>query len=50
VGPQWLRGLRALESTGLGYDKALCASLDGFTLHAATRAGGFATAIQRIFA
>ena len=24
----------------LTYDKALCASLDGFTLHAATRAGG----------
>jgi hypothetical protein len=23
----------------LGYDKPLCASLDGFTLHAATRAG-----------
>jgi len=34
-----LRGLRALEPSGLSYDKPLCASLDGFTLHAATRAG-----------
>jgi hypothetical protein len=42
--PQWLRGLRALEPTGLGYDKPLCASLDGFTLHAATRAGALDTA------
>jgi len=37
--PQWLRGLRAPEPSGLSYDKPLCASLDGFTLHAATRAG-----------
>ena len=37
AGPQW--GLPALESTTLAYDKPLCASLDGFTLHAATRAG-----------
>ncbi|HEY3593840.1 MAG TPA: transposase [Polyangiaceae bacterium] len=29
----------ALEPSGLSYDKPLCASLDGFTLHAATRAG-----------
>jgi len=28
-----------LVPTALGYDKPLCASLDGFTLHAATRAG-----------
>jgi hypothetical protein len=40
AGPQWLRGLRALEPNGLAYDKPLCVSLDGFTLHAATRAGG----------
>ena len=37
AGPQWLRGLRALQPSGLAYDKPLCASLDGFTLHAATR-------------
>jgi hypothetical protein len=29
----------ALESHPLSYDKHLCASMDGFTLHAATRAG-----------
>ena len=28
-----------VEPHALGYDKPLCASLDGFTLHAATRAG-----------
>src|SRR5262249_27681269 len=28
-----------LVPAALGYDKPLCASLDGFTLHAATRAG-----------
>jgi hypothetical protein len=44
AGPQWLRGLRALEPSGLWYDKPLCASLDGFTLHAATRAGSLDTA------
>jgi hypothetical protein len=32
-------GLQPLEPHPLGYDKPLCASLDGFTLHAATRAG-----------
>ena len=30
---------RPLEPQALAYDKPLCASLDGFTLHAATRAG-----------
>ena len=35
---------RALEPSGLAYDKPLCASLDGFTLHAATRAGALDTA------
>jgi Putative transposase len=39
AGPQWRRGLQPLESHTLSYDKPLCASLDGFTLHAATRAG-----------
>ena len=39
AGPQWMRGLQPLEPHALAYDKPLCASLDGFTLHAATRAG-----------
>jgi hypothetical protein len=39
AGPQWCRGLAALEPHPLSYDKHLCASKDGFTLHAATRAG-----------
>ena len=39
AGPQWLRGLPPLAARALAYDKPLCASLDGFTLHAATRAG-----------
>jgi Putative transposase len=39
AGPQWRRGLVALESHPLSYDKHLCASMDGFTLHAATHAG-----------
>jgi hypothetical protein len=39
AGPQWLRGLPPLEASTLSFDKPLCASLDGFTLHAATRAG-----------
>jgi hypothetical protein len=39
AGPQWLRGLVPLSPSGLAFDKPLCASLDGFTLHAATRAG-----------
>ncbi len=40
AGPQWVRGLAPLEPQPLAYDKPLCASLDGFTLHTATRAGG----------
>ena len=39
AGPQWLQGLSPLSPKALGYDKPLCASLDGFTLHAATKAG-----------
>jgi len=34
-----LRGLQPLEPHALAYDKPLCVSLDGFTLHAATHAG-----------
>jgi len=41
AGPQWVSGLHSLEPHPLAYDKPLCASLDGFTLHAATRAGRF---------
>ncbi|CAN5375863.1 hypothetical protein BH09MYX1_BH09MYX1_03820 [soil metagenome] len=37
AGPQW--GLPPLSPSALAYDKPLCASLDGFILHAATRAG-----------
>ena len=40
AGPQWVRGLAPLEPYALSYDKPRCVSLDGFTLHAATRAGG----------
>ena len=40
AGPQWVRGLAPLEPHALAYDKPLCASLDEFTLHAPTRAGG----------
>src|SRR5262249_34445490 len=39
AGPQGLRGLPPLAPKALAYDKPLCALLDGFTLHAATRAG-----------
>ena len=40
AGPQWLRGLAPLTPSALDNEKPLCARLDGFTLHAATRAGG----------
>ena len=39
TGPQWAIRLRPPERRALAYDKPLCASMDGFTLHAATRAG-----------
>ena len=39
AGPQWAIRLRPLQRQPLAYDKPLCASQDGFTLHAATRAG-----------
>ena len=41
AGPQWVSGLVPLPPHPLAYDKPLCASLDGFTLHAATRAGAW---------
>ena len=43
AGPQWLRGLAPLKSSALDFEKPLCAALDGFTLHAATRAGAHDT-------
>lgn len=39
AGPQWRRGLALLRPSELVFNKPLCAALDGFTLHAATRAG-----------
>ena len=36
--------LAPLEPQPLAYDKPLCVSLDGFTLHAATRAGALDSA------
>lgn len=39
AGPQWQRGPSPLSPRALAYDKLLCASVDGFMLHAATRAG-----------
>jgi hypothetical protein len=39
AGPQWVIRLRPPEPKALAYDQPLCASKDGFTLHAATRAG-----------
>jgi hypothetical protein len=42
AGPEWRRKslpLPALVPVALHFDKPLCASLDGFTLHAATHAG-----------
>ncbi len=38
AGLQWLLGLSPVAPSALAFDK-LCASLDGLTLHAATRAG-----------
>ena len=40
MGPHWHRGLARLPAFALSYDKPLCTSYRGFTLHAATRAGG----------
>jgi hypothetical protein len=38
AGPQFVRRLSPLAPHELSFDKPLCVSLDGFTLHAATRA------------
>ena len=39
AGPQWVSRLAPLKPQALAFDKPLCASLEGFTLYAATRAG-----------
>jgi hypothetical protein len=44
AGPQWVRRLSPPVAAALGYDKPLCASLDGFSLHAGTRAGALHSA------
>jgi hypothetical protein len=51
AGQKWLRGLAPLAPRALGYDKPLCASLDGFTLHAATKASALysKSLLQRCF-
>ncbi len=43
AGPEWRRGARPLseQRQPMVFERPLCVSLDGFTLHAATRAGGF---------
>jgi hypothetical protein len=44
AGPEWRRRpLPTLAHAPLAFDKPLCASLDGYTLHAATRAGALDT-------
>jgi len=46
AGPQWFRGLLPPSPSALAYDKPLCASIDGFTLHAATHAGALNVAAR----
>jgi len=43
AGPEWRRGALPLVRVAPALDKPLCASQDGFTLHAATRAGAIDT-------
>lgn len=40
AGPQWMLGLAPLDDRALAIQKPLCVALGGFTLHAATHAGG----------
>lgn len=40
AGPEWRRGALPFASRPLKFQRDLCVALDGFTLHAATRAGG----------
>jgi len=40
AGPEWRRGALPLRHRAMEFERPLCVALDGFTLHAATRAGG----------
>ena len=40
AGPEWRRGTLALPQRPMAFERPLSVALDGFTLHAATRAGG----------
>jgi len=40
AGPEWRRGALPLRQRAMVFERPLCVALDGFTLHAATRAGG----------
>ena len=40
AGPEWRRGGLPVTHRAMVFERPLCAPLDGFTLHAATRAGG----------
>jgi len=40
AGPEWRRGALPLTHRPMVFERPLCVALDGFTLHAATRAGG----------
>ncbi|MBK8219235.1 MAG: transposase [Myxococcales bacterium] len=40
AGPEWRRGALLFECRPMVFERPLCVALDGFTLHAATRAGG----------
>jgi hypothetical protein len=40
AGPEWRRGALPFASRPMAFERPQCVALDGFTLHAATRAGG----------
>ena len=40
AGPEWRRGALPVVRRTMVFERPLCVALDGFTLHAATRAGG----------
>ena len=40
AGPEWRRGALPFERRPMVFERPLCVAFDGFTLHAATRAGG----------
>ena len=43
AGPEWRRGKLPLTHQAMKMGRPLCVALDGFTLHAATRAGAMTT-------